>query len=250
MVGVAISLSLLPPAVNAGMCFSYAALLKAPGIERNQSDDTDYALTGIIYLALTFVNILCIWVSGIFTFWLKEVTPVSNKNAFWTRDVKNYREQEDGVPLTVDTKVINEGIEAALELQQDNGKDIYDGDFEFDLSKRKVAAARRRGLASNAWENAMFLDQNFGMDGRAVVGGAAGDVIPDETTLENIKRRKSAAISLIENANQLGGLGEAGEALFDNNLLPTMDENMSLPSDADGVNHEDVAKKILLQKYD
>lgn len=250
MVGVAISLSLLPPAVNAGLCWSYFLMLKAPGIERNEGDDTDYVTTGGISLALTIVNIICIWVSGVFTFWLKEVTPISNKNAFWTRDIKNYREQEDGVPPTVNTEVINEGIQAALELQQDAGMDIYEGDFEIDLNKRKVRAARREGLATNAWEDAVFVDQNFGMDGRAVVGGAADGVIPDETTLENIRRRKSAAVSLIENANQLGGLGEAGEALFDNNLLQGVDENMVLPSDADGVNHDDVARKILLQKYE
>lgn len=64
MVGVAISLSLLPPAVNAGMCWTYAAMLKAPAFDRNTGDDTDYAETGAISLALTAVNILCIWVAG------------------------------------------------------------------------------------------------------------------------------------------------------------------------------------------
>jgi hypothetical protein len=57
---------------------------------------------------------------------------------------------------------------------------------------------------------------------------------------------------VIENASQLGGLGKAGEALFDNNLLHAIDGNMPLPSDADTgrVNHENVAKEILLQKYE
>lgn len=69
---------------------------------------------------------------------------------------------------------------------------------------------------------------------------------------KHIRRRKKAMASVIENASQLGGLGKAGEALFDNNLLHAIDGNMPLPSDADTgrVNHEDVAKKILLQKYD
>jgi hypothetical protein len=71
---------------------------------------------------------------------LKEVTPVSNKNAFWSRVIKNYRKQEDGVQPIVNTEVINEGIEAALELQRDAGKDIYEKDFEIDLNKRKIAA--------------------------------------------------------------------------------------------------------------
>lgn len=55
--------------------------------------------------------------------------------------------------LKVDTEVINDGIKAALELQQDAGKDIYDGDFDdIDLNSREVGAARREGLAANAWE--------------------------------------------------------------------------------------------------
>lgn len=213
-------------------------------------DDTNYVLTGGISLCLTMVNIFCIWLSGIFTFWLKEVTPISSKNAFWTRDIKNYREEAGNGSLEVDTEVINEGIQAALELQQDAGNDIYQGDFDIDLNSSEVAAARREGLAANAWEDAMFVDQDFGMRGKPVVGGAAADVIPDQTTLENIKRRKTATASLIQNANQLGGLGEAGGALFDDNLLPSLDENVQLPSAADGVNHNDVAKKILLQKYE
>jgi hypothetical protein len=47
------------------------------------------------------------------------MTPVSNKNAFWSRDIKHYRKQEDGVQPIVNTEVVNEGIEAALELQRD-----------------------------------------------------------------------------------------------------------------------------------
>lgn len=233
------------------MCWAYAALLNAPGIERNEGDNTDYVTIGIISLSLTMVNILCIWISGIATFWLKEVAPVSNKNAFWSRDVKNYREQEDGVQPTVDTEVINDGIKAALELQLDAGKDIYDGDFNLGLNKPKVTAARREGLAANAWEDALVVDQDFGMDGMAVVGGAAAGALPDQTTLENINRRKSATESLIRNADQLGGLEGAGVALFDDNLLQGINENnTALPSDADGVHHEDVAKKILMEKYD
>lgn len=250
MTGVAISLSLLPPAVNAGLCWMYAAMLNLPSVDRNEGDDTDYVMTGGISLGLTAVNILCIWISGFCTFKLKEVAPVYRKNAFWTRDIQNYREQEEGATPTVDTAVINEGIQAALELQQDAGNDVYEGDFDSDLNKHRVAAARREGLAANAWEDAMFIDQDFGMGGRVVPGGAADDAIPSEATLENIMRRKTATASLIQNANQLGGLGAAGETLFDDNLLQGIHEDAALPSDADGVNHDDVAQKILLQKYE
>ena len=153
MIGVAISLSLLPPMVNAGICWIYAAMLSSDSYERNEGDETDYVVTGAYSFGLTMVNILCIWLAGVFTFWLKEVAPISNKNAFWSRDIKNYREQilDDG-RLDVDTDVINEGIQAALELQQHAGNDIYEGDFDSEINRARVRAARREGLAGNALE--------------------------------------------------------------------------------------------------
>jgi uncharacterized membrane protein len=65
LVGVAISASLLPPAVNAGICWMYALLLKAGAAENIADDSYDFATTGAISLCLTVVNILCIWVAGV-----------------------------------------------------------------------------------------------------------------------------------------------------------------------------------------
>lgn len=59
LVGVAISLSLLPPAVNAGLCWTYALLLSAPSVNRNVGDDTNYWVVGSLSLILTLVNIVC-----------------------------------------------------------------------------------------------------------------------------------------------------------------------------------------------
>lgn len=73
LVGVAISLSLLPPAVNAGVCWAYSMMLHTDTVDRNSGDDTDYARNGVISFALTVINIFCIWVAGSFTFWMKKV---------------------------------------------------------------------------------------------------------------------------------------------------------------------------------
>lgn len=70
LVGVAISLSLLPPMVNAGLCLCYAALITAPGINRVPGDTTDYVVVGWLSFALTCMNIGCIFVAGVFTFWV------------------------------------------------------------------------------------------------------------------------------------------------------------------------------------
>ena len=82
------------------------------------------------------------------------------------------------------------------------------------------------------------------------MGGAADEVLDAkvEAATENIRRRKTADASLIKNANQFGGLDAAGAALFDTDVAAMFDESVSLPSDTDGVNHHDVAKKVLLEK--
>lgn len=74
LVGVAISLSLLPPAVNAGLCWFYGIMLRTGVATRTSNDDENYEQLGGISLALTVVNIICIWVAGVMTFWLKEVS--------------------------------------------------------------------------------------------------------------------------------------------------------------------------------
>jgi len=120
LVGVAISLSLLPPAVNAGVCWAYALMLHTDYVDRNENDDTDYVDTGIISFALTIINIICIWLAGTFTFWMKEVAPIKKQDAFWSRDVIIAREQQsnnlgkEGKAVTT----INAGLVAANDLKQ------------------------------------------------------------------------------------------------------------------------------------
>ena len=150
-----------------------------------------------------------------------------------------------------DTDVINDGVQAALELRQELGEDILEEDFS-GVNKKKIGSTRRAGLAQNSVEDALFFDNDFGMKGKVYAGGAAADAI-DDATLENVRmrknRRKSVA-DLVQNANQgFGGLSTAGQALFDNRLIGDAD-NVSVVTDTDGVDHEAVAQKILLQKYD
>ncbi|KAL3908503.1 MAG: hypothetical protein SGILL_008456, partial [Bacillariaceae sp.] len=253
MTGVAISLSLLPPAVNAGLCWAYGAMLTTPGIVPNEGDDTDYFDKGNISISLTLINIVCIWVAGTFAFWLKEVVPVQKKNAFWVRDVAEYRKQRR-TAAKADPVVLNDGMRAAMELRQELGAEVLEDEFNTGLTKKKIGAARRGGLASNALEDALHLDNNFGMDGLIVPGGVTSSVVPDNN-LENIRLRKTqrhSVAELIENATQnFGGLSPAGAALFDDTLMGSdISETASLPSDADGVDHDGVAVKLMLQKYD
>ena len=69
LVGVAISASLLPPAVNAGICWAHAILIRAKVVENTSGED--FARIAGISFALTVVNIVCIWVFGMLMFKIK-----------------------------------------------------------------------------------------------------------------------------------------------------------------------------------
>jgi len=82
LVGVAISASLLPPAVNAGMLWIIE--LKQDVIELKQNaEDLSCAKMGVISLGLTIVNIICIIIASMTMFRLKETLPIK-KSIFWT----------------------------------------------------------------------------------------------------------------------------------------------------------------------
>jgi hypothetical protein len=119
LVGVAISASLLPPAVNAGICWAHAILIKTGAVDTES--DEDFAAIGAISFALTVVNIVCIWVSGMLMFAIKEVAPSKSTSAFWSRDIKVARAIKRG-NKNVDMDVIKEGIQNELKTRRKAGK--------------------------------------------------------------------------------------------------------------------------------
>eukprot|EP01001_Neometanema_parovale_P000069 NODE_1006_length_1944_cov_102.019769_g955_i0.p1 GENE.NODE_1006_length_1944_cov_102.019769_g955_i0~~NODE_1006_length_1944_cov_102.019769_g955_i0.p1 ORF type:complete len:521 (+),score=98.20 NODE_1006_length_1944_cov_102.019769_g955_i0:65-1564(+) len=80
LVGVAISASLLPPAVNAGMLCTWAIV----GPTRW---DKDLFVEGLISLVLTLVNITCIYFSALVMFKIKAVAPIESKGRFFGADL-------------------------------------------------------------------------------------------------------------------------------------------------------------------
>jgi uncharacterized hydrophobic protein (TIGR00271 family) len=86
LVGVAISASLLPPAVNCGMCFAYAIL----GPRLHGADVVDAVAlfnTGSISFLLTIVNIICVFIAAWAMYKVKEVAPLPGKTHFWSTDL-------------------------------------------------------------------------------------------------------------------------------------------------------------------
>lgn len=98
LVGVAISLSLLPPAVNCGLALAYAAIgFQADSgavMDGQYSTVNEYLDLGGISLALTTINIGAIYVTGCLMFRLKEVAPVPDKAAFWQNQASLFRERQ------------------------------------------------------------------------------------------------------------------------------------------------------------
>lgn len=126
LVGVAISASLLPPAVNAGICFMYSFLLQVDAVENDQRSGSDFAVIGTISFALTALNIVCIWLAGLVMFEIKEVSPAQKKSAFWAKDIKVARELNKGrasKPAPVDVSVLKEGIRSAF-AREESGRQL------------------------------------------------------------------------------------------------------------------------------
>ncbi|CAH0398830.1 unnamed protein product [Chilo suppressalis] len=97
LVGVAISASLLPPAVNAGLLWSMSLVhvIYASDETRwngvvttsyySENPATELALLGTVSLCLTLVNILCIFLAGVAVYKVKEVCPLDKRDIPWWR---------------------------------------------------------------------------------------------------------------------------------------------------------------------
>ncbi|XP_046994912.1 uncharacterized protein LOC124606868 [Schistocerca americana] len=104
LVGVAISASLLPPAVNAGLLWALTCIHSSYGsvpqvkMPHTYADHpvTELGIMGAISLCLTFVNIVCIFASAIVVLRLKAVAPSTSaaQRKFWTHDVKLAQEYD------------------------------------------------------------------------------------------------------------------------------------------------------------
>jgi hypothetical protein len=201
LVGVAISLSLLPPAVNAGLCWMFALLDWSRVVDKEPDDDTNYWRVGSTSFGLTLLNILCIWLAGVFTFWLKEVAPVERKSAFWSRDLKIARQP----PKEARSGKIEDGLQAAIDLKKNFGTEIDKDDLTVKATHN--LGLRRMSSPTTRWEDALILDHS----------------------LESMPRRRidrASSEGILERTEALGGMDKASEVLFSNNIFNVDGESM------------------------
>ena len=78
-VGVTISASLLPPAVNSGIVAMAAHFFAA----QKNLPQTTMVYASVSMECLTISNIILIWISSMFMFCMKEVLPIK-KSIFWS----------------------------------------------------------------------------------------------------------------------------------------------------------------------
>jgi Domain of unknown function (DUF389) len=106
LVGTAISASLLPPAVNAGLLWAlaciytlfekdstrYNSVIKSNIYSDHQS--IELLVFGSISMLLTITNVICIYTMGVLFLKIKEVAPVvsDNRKQFWKHDIKIARD--------------------------------------------------------------------------------------------------------------------------------------------------------------
>lgn len=111
LIGTAISASILPPAVNAGLLWAlslvyiifekdssrYKSYIRTNLYSDHQS--VELAIHGCISFCLTIVNIICIFVAGIIFLKIKEVSPIASRGQrhFWRHDIKIARDYNKAV---------------------------------------------------------------------------------------------------------------------------------------------------------
>lgn len=103
LVGVAISASLLPPIVNAGIFWAYVVILpvlSGPVADSLRTKTEELIEMGGFSLSLALVNIGCILVSATGMFWIKEVAPIAGKSLLFSGTTAAVRRMYLGTSAT------------------------------------------------------------------------------------------------------------------------------------------------------
>lgn len=103
LIGVAISASLLPPAVNAGLMwalsfvYAFKETKNGPLITTNyysEHQSVELFVFGCISMCVTITNVICIYVVGVIFLKIKEVSSIASRGQreFWKHDIKIARD--------------------------------------------------------------------------------------------------------------------------------------------------------------
>nr|CAD7438628.1 unnamed protein product [Timema bartmani] len=161
LVGVAISVSLLPTAVNAGLLWALACVdLAWPTGTGNSTQPHVYsenrpvelALLGAISLCLTIINIVFIFLAGILFLKIKEVAPRTSKaqRHFWDHDVKIARDYNRTM-RGPDARNLGKSLANELAAMRQEHLGTTFSSAQGDLTRR-----RQRSLSVNIYQQEML----------------------------------------------------------------------------------------------
>ena len=173
LVGVAISASLLPPAVNSGIVLAFGALIVPLNISSFRDCDTGdivdaEAPDNLLWIAfeaalwslgLTLMNILVIWATSLLMFRIKSVVPsLERDKEFWGKDLKYARkynkliEAEDELQKLDDIDPEN-GLLGKMFFNEDEDADFVEQPVErmgsSSSTSKKAELERRKQLLRN-----------------------------------------------------------------------------------------------------
>lgn len=175
----------------------FAVLENTRLVDREPDDDTNYWRVGSTSFGLTLMNIVCIWMAGVFTFWLKEVAPVEQKTAFWSRDLKIARQKSKGTGADK----IKDGLKAAYDLRKTYNVDA--GDQHPSLETVNQRSSRRRVSApTSRWDDALRFDR-----------------YPTESVAPERGIQRASSEGILAQTEALGGIDKASRFLFNNTLF-------------------------------
>ncbi|KAJ6646100.1 hypothetical protein Bhyg_01310 [Pseudolycoriella hygida] len=175
LVGVAISASILPPAVNAGLLWAlallfmihkddediYNSVIKSTTYSQNQA--VELAILGSMSMTITLINIVSIYVTGILFLKIKEVAPMSSKlqQKFWKHDVKVARDYNKTFG-TVEGETLKESLLAELvQLQEKEFRTVTNKTFSCQNTWSPMMRVNKSTRMSMQELEKLYWDQSF-----------------------------------------------------------------------------------------
>eukprot|EP00045_Choanoeca_perplexa_P014605 m.173349 g.173349 ORF g.173349 m.173349 type:complete len:675 (-) comp16732_c0_seq2:2232-4256(-) len=179
LVGVAISASLLPPAVNFGMLWGFGVIAAAKG--QDSDEVAKYFELGIVSFALTIMNIVVIFIMGIFSLNIKSAIPrTAGATELWKHDVPAYRHYKDH-----NTKNLQKQWQAYMASKDTEDEDPTNNSEEEDYAT-STRVERITALQQQREQNA----RGVAYDAELALKPITGTNAPDHPA--NLRRRNNA----------------------------------------------------------
>ncbi|KAH8306844.1 hypothetical protein KR018_006083 [Drosophila ironensis] len=217
LVGVAISASLLPPAVNAGLLWALAigSQLLPPdhellgSLSKHRTYSTALPLElfvcAAVSMALTLLNVVCVWLMGVVVLRIKEVAPaVQRYQQFWRHDVRTARE------VALFDPALQDAIARLDDSQMDVDAPHYQNTWSPGMERPRLPHSQSSGtkdLSQPDNYNTVHGFQEFCITLHRLKGKPKEPSTPTVMELFSIERTESSGTPTETNPTPTGGSG-------------------------------------------